>query len=341
MIGASAHAVTPPPPVLHSVVACAHCGLPASMDLDEPGPSFCCAGCRSVYAIVHASGLDGYYAYRDATAARPVPVNGARRKYREFDDAGFQAQNCTTLPDGRRSVELLLEGVHCSACVWLVERLGRVVAGVVSSRLDVSRNVVTLTWDAERSQLSALARGLDSLGYAAHPVSATGAAAATTRERELLLRLGIAGAAAGNVMLMAFALYSGAFSGMESQYQALFRWGTFAIATPTVFWAGQVFLRGAWAALRTRTPHMDVPVAVGILAGYLGGAINTFRGHGEIYFDSLCTLIFLLLVGRYLQQTHQRRSRSQSELLLRWRRTPRASSKVPKNARSRPPACSR
>jgi Cu2+-exporting ATPase len=288
----------------------------ASHDIDDQGPSFCCAGCRSVYAIVQASGLDGYYAYRDASSARAVPASIARRKYQELDDPGFQAQFCSNLPNGQRSVELLLEGVHCSACVWLVERLGRVVPGVVSSRLDLSRNVVALTWVPEQNQLSALARGLDSLGYAAHPLTGTGAAAATTRERELLLRLGIAGAAAGNVMLMAFALYGGAFSGMESQYQALFRWATLAIATPTVFWAGQVFLRGAWAALRTRTPHMDVPVSVGILAGYFGGAINTFRGHGEIYFDSLCTLIFLLLVGRYLQQTHQRRSRNQSELLL-------------------------
>ena len=307
----------PPIPALPSSVDCAHCGLPvAAGDIAARGPSFCCVGCRSVHAIVQASGLDGYYAYRDVSTARPVPAKAVRHKFQELDDAEFLAKNCTVGRDGQRCVELLLEGVHCSACVWLVERLGRVVPGVVSSRLDLTRNVVTLTWDPAQSPLSALARGLDSLGYAPHPLAATGAAEATTRERELLLRLGIAGAAAGNVMLMAFALYGGAFSGMEREYQALFRWATLAIATPTVFWAGQVFLRGAWAALRTRTPHMDVPVSVGILAGYFGGAINTFRGHGEIYFDSLCTLIFLLLVGRYLQQTHQRRSRSQSELLL-------------------------
>jgi P-type Cu2+ transporter len=298
-------------------VDCAHCGLPvAPGDVEVGVPSFCCAGCRSVYAIVRASGLEGYYAYRDEANARPVAAQALGRKYQELDDSEFHRQNCTNSEDGQRSIELLLEGVHCSACVWLVERLGRVVPGVVSSRLDLSRNVVALTWDPERSQLSALARGLDSLGYAAHPLNATGASTATSHERDLLLRLGIAGAAAGNVMLMAFALYSGAFTGMEAQYQALFRWASLAIATPTVFWAGHVFLRGAWAAVRTRTAHMDVPVAVGILAGYFGGALNTLRGEGEIYFDSLCTLIFLLLVGRYLQQTHQRRSRSQSELLL-------------------------
>jgi P-type Cu2+ transporter len=296
---------------------CAHCGLPvAPTDATGSAPFFCCAGCRSVYEIVHAAGLSGYYAYQDRNASSPVRPAPTQRKYQELDDPGFQAQHCRAEPSGEKSVELLLEGVHCSACVWLVERVGRVVPGVTSSRLDLSRNVVALTWNAERTQLSQIARALESLGYAPHPLGEPRVAGARTQDRELLLRLGVAGAAAGNVMLMALALYSGAFSGMELAYQSLFRWASFAIATPTVFWAGAVFLRGAWAAVRTRTPHMDLPVSIGILAGYVGGAISTFTGRGEIYFDSLCTLIFLLLVGRYLQQGHHRRSTSQSELLL-------------------------
>ncbi len=296
---------------------CAHCGLPvAARDVVEGKPSFCCSGCRSVFEIVQASGLSGYYAYQDRSA--PVPV-GPRRvagKYEELDDASFQSQHCRGEAGGEQTVELVLEGVHCSACVWLVERVGRVVPGVTSARLDMSRNVVALRWDSSRTTLSAIARGLQSLGYPPHPLGETRAGAAQARDRELLLRLGIAGAAAGNVMLMAFALYSGAFTGMEAAYQSLFRWTSFAIATPAVFWCGGVFLRGGWAALRTRTPHMDLPVSIGILAGYAGGAVSTFRGQGEIYFDSLCTLIFLLLVGRYLQQSHHRRSTNQSDLLV-------------------------
>jgi Cu2+-exporting ATPase len=298
-------------------VSCAHCDLPvAAADVAAEGPSFCCAGCRTVYEIVHAAGLTGYYAYRDKAEAAPARGAASGRKYEELDDESFQAEHCRLEPNGSASTELLLEGVHCAACVWLVERVGRVVPGVQAARLDLSRNVVSLTWDATRTRLSQIARGLESLGYPAHPSHAERSQAARARDRELLLRLGVAGAAAGNVMLLALALYSGAFSGMDSAYQALFRWASFAIATPTVFWAGAVFLRGAWAALRTRTPHMDLPVSIGILAGYVGGAISTLSGRGEIYFDSLCTLIFLLLVGRYLQQSHHRRSTSQSELLL-------------------------
>jgi P-type Cu2+ transporter len=297
--------------------ACAHCGLPVPAgEAEDAAPAFCCAGCRSVYAIVHAAGLVGYYDYQERDAARAVPLAAGARKYQELDDASFRAQHVRSGPNGEEAAELLLEGVHCSACVWLVERVGRVVPGVTSSRLDLSRNVVALTWDPRKTSLSAVARGLGSLGYPAHPLGESQSALARVRDRELLLRLGIAGAAAGNVMLMAFALYSGAFSGMETAYQALFRWASLGIATPTVFWCGAVFLRGGWAAIRTRTPHMDLPVSIGILTGYVGGAYSTFAGRGEIYFDSLCTLIFLLLVGRYLQQSHHRRSTSQSELLL-------------------------
>lgn len=297
-------------------VACSHCGLPVSADeAVVDGVAFCCAGCRSVHEIVNAAGLSGYYQYRDESSALPARAKSAR-KYQELDEPAFRAQHCRSEPGGEKSVDLLLEGVHCGACLWLVERVGRVVPGVKSARLDLSRNVVSLTWDDERTQLSLIAQGLDSLGYPSHPLGESQAATVRSKDRELLLRLGIAGAAAGNVMLMAFALYSGAFSGMEAQYQALFRWTSFAIATPTVFWAGSVFLRGGWAALRTRTPHMDLPISVGILAGYVSGAVNTVTARGEIYFDSLCTLIFLLLVGRYLQQSHHRRSTNQSELLL-------------------------
>jgi len=296
---------------------CAHCGQTvAARDAAVEGRSFCCSGCRSVYEIVQASGLSGYYAYRDRSAPSPARPRGVGGRYQELDEAAFQAEYCRGDGGGEQSVELVVEGIHCSACVWLVERVGRVVPGVTSARLDMSRNVVALGWDSRQTTLSAIARGLESLGYPPHPLGERRADAGRARDRELLLRLGIAGAAAGNVMLMAFALYSGAFSGMEAAYQALFRWTSFAIATPAVFWCGAVFLRGGWAALRTRSPHMDLPVSIGILTGYVGGAVSTLRGQGEIYFDSLCTLIFLLLVGRYLQQSHHRRSTNQSDLLL-------------------------
>ncbi|HEY2410076.1 MAG TPA: heavy metal translocating P-type ATPase [Polyangiaceae bacterium] len=297
---------------------CAHCGLPvpvARIDLDA-GRQFCCDGCCQVYAILQGSGLQQYYQYRGQDDAAPSPATPSRRRFDDFDAASFHERYCHTLSSGLERVELFLEGVHCSACVWLVERVNRVAPGVVAAELDLSRSVATVVWDPKVTALSAVARALDSLGYTPHATRATQLEAERRQgDRALLLRLGVAGAAAGNVMLMAFALYGGLFSGMSHEYQSLFRWLSFAIATPSVFYSGGVFLRGGWAALRTRALHMDLPVSIGILTGYAGGAWNTLRGTGEVYFDSLCTLIFLLLVGRFLQRKHHRAASNASELL--------------------------
>jgi Cu2+-exporting ATPase len=299
-------------------MSCAHCGLPVPAVRIESGAqdAFCCDGCRSVYAILHASGLQDYYAHRELGQTERVAPQRSLRKFEELDAPTFRAAHCREQGAGALSVELFVEGVHCSACIWLIERLARVEPAVREARYDLTRSVLHLTWDARLAPLSRIARALDSLGYCPHPTQSTRSAAEQRHgDRALLLRLGIAGAAAGNVMLMALALYSGRFAGMGAEYVTLFRWGSFLIATPTVFWAGNVFFRGGLAAVRTRTPHMDLPVSLGILAGYIGSAVNTVRSTGDVYFDSLCTLIFLLLVGRYLQRAQRRGSSKASDLI--------------------------
>src|SRR6187402_159636 len=298
--------------------ACAHCNLPVSaakIDLARE-EQFCCDGCRSVFAILHSAGLEDYYTQRDPDNRQTFAAQYGQRRFEELDEPAFRESHCRDRGDGVLRCEFFVEGVHCSACVWLLERLPRVAPAVLEARYDLTRSVLQVTWDPASAPLSEVGRALDSLGFTPHPTHSTNLAAEQRKgDRALLLRLGIAGAAAGNVMLMALALYSGKYAGMAAEYTALFRWGSLAIATPAVFWAGNLFFRGGLAALRTRTPHMDLPVSLGLLAGYLGSAWSTLRGQGEIYFDSLCTLIFLLLVGRYLQRTHQRRSAKASDLI--------------------------
>ena len=313
-IGTPAAARVPPQPEPQ----CAHCALPVPAARFEPRSEqqFCCDGCRSVFAILHEAGLDDYYARRDATPSRAGARQQSPRKFEELDEPAFRKDYCQPGAGGVLCSEFFVEGVHCSACVWLLERLPRVTPAVLEARYDLTRSVLRIAWDPSAAPLSEVARALDSLGYTPHPTHKASLAVEQRKgDRALLLRLGIAGAAAGNVMLMALALYSGKYAGMGEEYAALFRFGSLLIATPAVFWAGNVFFRGGLAALRTRTPHMDLPVSLGLLAGYLGSAVNTVRGQGEVYFDSLCTLTFLLLVGRYLQRTHQRRSAKASDLL--------------------------
>ncbi|MBI4819359.1 MAG: heavy metal translocating P-type ATPase [Deltaproteobacteria bacterium] len=295
-------------------VACGHCGLDVPSERVEPnGVSFCCDGCRSVHAILESSNLEDYYRHRTESAPRPAKVTG--RTYEELDHPKLLAL-LSREENGRTSVELQLEGVHCAACVWLVEKLPSVVPGVTESRLDLTSGRVRLGFDAERVRLSEIARALDRMGYPVHPARGRRAREERTAEdRRFLIRLGVAGFVAGNVMLMAFALYGGASTGMDRELESFFRFLSLAVATPGILYSGSVFFKGAYAAIVTRTPHMDLPVAMGLLAGYLHGAYSVIRGSGEVYFDSLCVLVFLLLVGRWLQVRQTRRAADAADLL--------------------------
>ncbi len=281
-------------------VACAHCGLPAPKDRDEPeGPAFCCEGCRTVYAVIMDAGLERYYEHRAEFDADAGPADATANTYAALDDGSALEQFTRPGPGGALNAEFALENLHCAACVWLVERLDQVVPGVLSAEVRFAERSVRVNFDAQRAKLGDVARGLAALGYPPHLAVQTDAQRLRTLEdRALLTRIGVAGACAGNVMLIAFALYSGA----DAHFAEYFRYAALGLSVPAVFWSGSSFFRGAWSALRVRSPHMDLPVSLGLLAGFLSGAINTVRGQGEIYFDSVTAIVFLLLVGRYIER---------------------------------------
>lgn len=295
--------------------ACAHCGLAVPPGLVAAGeaPSFCCTGCHAAWEILHAGGLARYYALGDR---RDRPVRSTGRDYAEFDHPAFGELYVRTGADGIAEVELYLEGVHCASCVWLVERVPLLAGGVARVELDMRRALATVQWDPARIALSEVARLLDRLGYPPHPFRGVAREAMRRREdRAALVRIGVAGAIAGNVMLPALAMYAGEFQGMAAEHLALFRWVSFALTIPALLFPGRVFFTGAIAALRTRTLHMDLPIAIALAAGFVRGAINTVTDSGPIYFDGLTVLVFLLLVGRYLQQRGQRAAADAAELL--------------------------
>lgn len=294
--------------------ACTHCGLEVPPPLRRnDGPQFCCTGCETAYAVINGTGLEAYYGFGERRAAR---VQASGRTFEEFDHPAFATLYVRRRADGLAETELYLENVHCASCVWLVERASLTIPGVHAAELDVGRSRVRLAWDARATRLSDVARFLDSLGYVPHPWR--GGRADDRRraeDRAALVRIGVAGAIAGNVMLIALAIYAGWFGGMERDFARYFRWWSFALATPALLWPGRVFFRGAWAALRRGALHMDVPVAIALAVGWLHGAVNTIRDAGPVYFDGLATLVFLLLVGRFLQQRAQRGAVDTAELL--------------------------
>src|SRR6185312_3153768 len=166
-------------------------------------------------------------------------------------------------------------------------------------------------------ELSAIARHLDRIGHPAHPYRGLDRDRARRREdRALLVKLGVAGAAVGNLMLLAIALYAGLFDGMSGADTTFFRWASMTVAVPGLGYAATPMFRTALGALRARRMHLDLPLSIGIVAGLGWGTANVVRGVGEIYFDSLAMLVFLLLVARWIVLRHQRRASSAAEMLL-------------------------
>lgn len=298
---------------------CDHCGLPVPAGLVEAGAErqFCCGACRTAYRVIHAAGLDRYYAIRDAAAsASRTRAGSSERTYAEFDDPDFLGLYASERPDGVRQIDLRVENLHCAACLWLLERLPEVVPGVRESRVAFGASQLTIAWEPAATALSAVGRFVDDLGYPVHPIR--GRALDDTRraeDRAALIRIGVAGALAGNTMLVALALYAGLVSGMEPQFQLLFRGVSMVLAVCSLAWPGRVFFRGAWAAVRTRTLNMDVPIALGLGVGGLWGTWNVVRQSGEVYFDTITTLVFLLLLGRWVQTRQQRKAADAVELL--------------------------
>ena len=208
-------------------VLCAHCSLPVPAGLVDEAKEhqFCCGGCETVYNVLHGAGLEGYYGIRDAVANENQPATSSNSSYEELDDPAFQQACVTNLPGGECETALLLEGMHCAACVWLIERLPRVCPGVIEARANIRTRSTTVRFSPERVQLSRVAQALDKLGYAAHPARGAGAREARRREdRSFLIRVGVAGALAGNVMLLAIALYGGALSGIEPFWEHTLRY---------------------------------------------------------------------------------------------------------------------
>ena len=179
-------------------VTCAHCGLdvPEGLVPHDASRAFCCGGCATAWEVLHASGLDHYYALSRRREAR---VETSGRSFEEFDHEAFAERYVRTRPDGLAEADLYLEGVHCPSCVWLVERVPTAVTGMAAAELDLTRGRVRVAWDPAQVQLSTVARFLDTLGYRPHPFRGGRADAQRRREdRAMLVRIGVAGALAAN-----------------------------------------------------------------------------------------------------------------------------------------------
>jgi Cu2+-exporting ATPase len=300
---------------------CFHCGEPLpdhpriGLVIDGREQRVCCLGCRAAAELICDAGLGDYYRFRTAAAPRPEP--SADDVWATYDRPDVQAPLLGREGDAA-VVNLLIEGLRCAACSWLIgERLGR-LPGIVRASVNPATARAQVAFDPRRLGLAAVLRAIAALGYRPHVLGAADTLAVATRERRRALkRLAVAGFGMMQVMMIAVALYIGAVDGMDPVIREYLRIISLVVTTPVLVYAGQPFFAGAYAALRARHVGMDVPVALGIGLAFAASAWNTLVHSGDVYFDSVVMFIFLLLLGRYVEMVARHRAGSTAEALLR------------------------
>jgi len=267
--------------------------------------------------VIHDSGLAGFYQRLRSQEKTLAPPPESPADMEQYDLPEVQQGFVRDLPDGRKEAHLLVEGIHCAACVWLIEKALAGLQGVVRAEVNLARQRLWLQWDPAQVSLSAVIRRLALLGYAATPFDQENAEGQMQRyNRRLLFRMGFAGFGAMNIMWISIALYAGSFSGIETEYKQFFHWVGFAIATPVLLYSGGLFLASAWRGLKLRHLTMDLPIAIGASVTYGYSLWRTLQGTGEVYFDTVVTFIFIILVGRYLEAMAKRNASSATLRLM-------------------------
>lgn len=313
-------------------VYCFHCNLPVytkktakvsakscslyTAEIAGKTRIFCCNGCLSVCRTIYESGLEGFYKIAP-DGVKLAPPKAPPKEIIFYDLDEIQEEFVSGPENGSiRKISLLVEGIHCAACVWLIEhRLGK-LSGIIKSGVNLTTRRLSVSWDNRLLKLSQIIQSLAEVGYSAIPYSPqTAENEFKKRKRSLLLRIGFAGFAMMNLFWISVALYTGADQG---EYRSFFHWIGLVMATPTILYSGFPFLKGAWSGLRMLHPTMDLPIAIGAAMTFLYSAYVTLTGSsiGEVYFDTVVTFLFVILIGRYLEMQSKDQAASATRRLM-------------------------
>ncbi len=309
---------------------CYHCTLPVppggrfvASVLGEPR-EFCCPGCQAVAHAIVAGGLESYYLHRSEASVNPqVLPSPSADEQALFDRPEVQApfvRHDTSAGDVAGDVAettLMIEGITCAACGWLIERHLRTLPAVVEARLNLSSHRLHLRWHDVGLPLSEVLSELRGIGYAAHPYQADAATERLALEnRRSLRQLGVAGLLWFQAMMATMATWPEFNIDLSPEMHTILRWVAMFLTTPIVFYSCAPFFKGALRDLRARHLTMDVSVSLAIGAAYLAGLWTAVTGVGELYFDAVGMFALFLLTGRYLERRARERTRLATEQLV-------------------------
>lgn len=301
-----------------SVGNCIHCNLPippADLVIDEIDGRelhFCCHGCQGVYRIVHCAGLNSFYRRRD-WSEQGVPAGVYAATFNETVLAGHVTQHSEVSAE----ILLVIEGIRCSSCVWLLEKLLIRQPGIIFARINYGTHRAQIRFNPQEISPGQIFSAVSRLGYLPHPFTLGAVQLAAAREqRYLLIRFGTAAFLSMQLMGFSFALYGGYFHGIEPGIRQTIQYLAAAVTTPVVFYSGWIFFTGAWRSLKNRAPSMDLLIALGVSTAY-GYSLYALYFGGEVYFETAAMIITLILLGRLFENSARNRALSSIHKLLR------------------------
>lgn len=297
---------------------CIHCNLPIPPadriidQIDGEELHFCCHGCCGAYRIICGAGLKNFYQRRE-WAEQGVPQS----VYDTDFDNNLLAGHVSTTADGISEISFVVEGVRCTSCVWLMERMLAEEKGVDSIQVNYGTHRARVRFKPSETSPVKIFAAVSRLGYLPHPFTASAAQLAASREqRSLLIRFGTAAFLSMQLMGYSFALYAGFFHGIDPGIREMLQYFAAAVTTPVVFYSGWTFISGAWRSLKNRAPSMDLLVALGVLSAYVYSLYATVTG-GEVYFDTAAMIVTLILLGRLFEGSARNRSMAGIDKLLK------------------------
>lgn len=284
----------------HTGLQCAHCGEPCpGENISYAGVHFCCAGCRSVYQLINQQGLCDYYTLNQQPGAtQQMPVR--KDKFAFLDDERIIQKLISFKNDQQTRVVFYLPHIHCSSCLYLLEHLHRLQAGILSARVNFTRKEVEIDYDHRRVSLRAVAELLTQIGYEPYISLADLEQAKPRYQKQYIRQLGVAGFCFANIMLLSFPEYLG-LEVSEQHLQGIFRMINLALALPVFLYSAQPFYSSAWKSLRHRFLNIDAPIVLAIFITFGRSLYEVLTGTGGGYFDSMTGIVFFMLAGKVLQ----------------------------------------
>lgn len=282
---------------------CFHCGQEIEKDrifFDEK--AFCCNGCKSVYEILNANNLGNFYELNKNSGIRPD------ENLSQFDylDTPEIFEKVVDFSEGNTSVVTFkIPVIHCSSCIWLLESLQDLNNNIRYSQVNFTKKTLQVSFNQNELPLSKLAKFLTNLGYKPVISLETADKKEAAVDRSLTIKVAVAGFAFGNAMMFAFPEYLNTGSSVDfwlEEFAPFFRFLTFLLSIPVVVYSASDYYKSAWFGLKNKIVNIDVPIVLGILVLFFRSVYEIATNYGPGYFDTLCGLLFFMLLGKIFQK---------------------------------------